>query len=185
MPTREQRFANAVALWEAGRAVEALEALAQVGQEATDAQDWPVALHAHRLTAEIWFHLGDIGRALSHAAEGVYLSLEHEPRETLASLGQLLAFVELAVAQGFYAVATEVGVGMSRALKRVQPHPEAEGWWHLAQDVARLFQLVGEAAGRQEHPAFAEAAALAALVDQATEGRLRLNAWVHSTVGVS
>lgn len=178
----EQALERAARWWQEGREAEALELLAHVGKQATDEGKWLVALHAHRLTAEIWFHLGDWGRALSHAAESLYLSLEHVTEETLPSLGQVLAFVEQAVAAGHFALAVEVGAEMARVVEAIAPGERAKGLWQLAYDVARLMALVGEAGGRKDHPAFAEAAALAALIDQATEGRLRLNTWVHSTV---
>ncbi len=182
MGTLEEAVERANRLLETGAVDAALDALAEVGELATDLQEWPTAIRAHRITAELLHNAGHLGPALSHAAEAVYLSLEHRPEEVLDSLGQVLAFVEQAVAARRYYVAEEVGPGMLHVLSTLRPAPGAEGWLTLAMDMARIIALVGEAHGDAHHPAFAEAAALASLVDRATEGRLRLNVWVHSTV---
>lgn len=177
----EEDIHRANELIEAGRLPEALTALADVGEKATDLREWPVAIRAHRITAEILHQMGEIGPALSHAAEGLYLTIEHQPEGTLESLGQVLAFIEQAVAERRYYVAQEVGPGMMRVLLTLKPAAGGEIWLDLALDVARLITLVGEAEGDAESPAHVEALALASLIDRATEGHLNLNMWVHST----
>ena len=177
----EDKIQRANALIEEGHLVDALHALAEVGEQATDAREWPIAIRAHRISAEILHRLGEVGPALSHAAEGLYLCIEHMPEDTLESLGQVLAFVEQAVAERRWYVAQEVGPGMMRTLLTLKPAPGAEPWLDLAIDVSRLIALVGDAAGDAESEAHVEALALAALIDRATEGHLNLNMWVHST----
>lgn len=181
MTMLEEDIRRVNTLIEAGQWLEALDALALVGQKATDLREWPVAIRAHRITAEILHRVGQVGPALSHAAEGLYLSIEHDPEGVLESLGQVLAFVEQAVAERRYYVAQEVGPGLLRALVTLKPAPGGETWLDLAMDVARLITLVGEAQGDAQSEAHVEALALAALIDRATEGHLNLNAWVHST----
>ncbi len=168
-------------LLEAGHPLDALDALAEVGEKATDLRDWPIAIRAHRISAEILHRLGKLGPALSHAAEGVYLCIEHTPDDTLDSLGQVLAFVEQAIAERRYYVAQEVGPGMLQVLSNLRPAPGGEPWLELALDIARVIALVGEAMGDEENPAYVEALTTAALVDRATQGRLNLNMWVQST----
>ncbi len=177
----EEDIRRANELIEQGQLLEALDALAVVGQKATDLQEWPVAIRAHRIAAEILHQLGQIGPALSHAAESLYLCIEHEPENTLESLGQVLAFVEQAVGERRYYVAQEVGPGLLRVLATLKPAPGGETWLELAIDVARLIALVGEAQGDAQSDAHVEALTLAALIDRATEGHLNLNMWVHST----
>lgn len=168
-------------LLEAGQALEALEALADVGERATDLQAWDVAIRAHRIAAEILHQFGEIGPALSHAAEGVYLCVEHRPEDTLESLGQVLAFVEQAVEERRYYVAEEVGPGMLQVLVTLKPAPGGEAWLELALDIARLIALVGEAHGDAESQAYIEALALSALLDRATKNKLKLNTWIRKT----
>ncbi len=168
-------------LLEAGQTLEALQALAEVGEKATDRQVWDVAIRAHRITAEILHQLGEIGPALSHAAEGVYLCIEHRPEDTLESLGQVLAFVEQAVEERRYYVAEEVGPGMLQVLVTLKPAPGGEAWLELALDMARLIMLVGEAHGDVESQAHIEALALSALIDRATKNKLKLNTWIRRT----
>ncbi len=181
--THWQELLHQIHNWlDTGQWERALAVLAQEGARATTTEDWPVAIETHRLTAELLHRLGQWGPALSHAAEGLYLCLEHHPEGVLDSLGQILAFVEEAVAQRWYLVAEEVGPGLLAVLDTLRPAPGAESWLTLATDIARLIALIGEAHGQADHPAYAEAAALAALVDRATQGTLNLSRWVHSTV---
>ncbi len=176
-----QAIERANELLESGDALAALEALADVGTRATDVREWEVAIRAHRISAEILHELGEVGAAFSHAAEGLYLSIEHQPEGALESLGQILAFMERAIADRRYYIAQEVGPGLLRTLVTLKPAPGAEAWQELALDVARLITLVGEAEGRADSESHIEALTLAAMIDRATEGRLNLNMWVHST----
>lgn len=181
MTSLESEIQRANRLIEDGDLVEALHALADVGTKATDLREWSTAIRAHRISAEIFHQLGETGPALSHAAEGLYLSIERKPEDVLESLGQILAFIEQAVAERRYYVAQEVGPGMMRVLLTLKPAPGAETWLDLALDIARLIALVGEAEGDAESEAHVEALLLSALIDRATEGRLGLNRWVQST----
>jgi len=168
-------------LLESGRVAEALSALAEVGEQASHQGDWPLAIRAHRIAAEILHSMGELGPAFSHAAEGLYLCVEHVPGDTLTSLGQVMAFIEQAVAERRYHIAQEVGTGLSQVLGTLQPSPEGEPWRDLALETATVIALVGESLGDEESPAFVEAVTQAALVDRATQGHLNLNQWVHST----
>ncbi|GEM_PF-5001059 len=166
---------------ESGRVEEALDALARVGEQATDMGEWETAIRAHQITAEIFHQASELGAAFSHAAEGLYLSLEHHPDGVLAALGQIMAFMEKAIAEHRYYVAEEVGPGLIRALDALTPTEGAEVWRDLARELAVVITLVGDAKGDEEHPSFVEALTRAALVDRATQGKLNLNMWVHST----
>ncbi len=179
--TLAQSIERANALLEGGDPLAALEALAEVGTRATDLREWDIAIRAHRISAEILHELGEVGPAFSHAAEGLYLTIEHQPDGVLESLGQILAFMEQAIAQRRYYVAQEVGPGLLRTLITLKPAPGAEAWLDLALDVAHLITLVGEAEGHADSEAHVEALTLAAMIDRATEGHLKLNMWVHST----
>ncbi|NPA91477.1 MAG: hypothetical protein GXO55_08525 [Chloroflexi bacterium] len=168
-------------IMESGQLEEALRALARVGELATDLGEWDTAIRAHQITAEAFHQGGNLGAAFSHAAEGLYLSLEHAPDQVLPALGQILAFMEKAIAERRYYVAEEVGPGLLRELEHLTPAEGAEVWRDLARELAIVIMLVGDAKGDEEHPSFVEALTRAALVDRGTKGRLNLNMWVHST----
>ncbi len=166
---------------ESGQVEEALRSLAQVGERATDQGAWETAIRAHQITAEIFHQVGELGAAFSHAAEGLYLSLEHHPESVLTALGQILAFMEKAIAERRYYIAEEVGPGLIQALDALTPAEGAEVWWDLARELAIVIALVGDAKGNEEDPSFVEALTRAALVDRGTQGKLNLSMWVYST----
>ncbi len=177
----ERMIMRANEVLESGQIEEALNALAEVGERAHDEQDWETAIRAHQIAAEIFHQAGESGAAFSHAAEGLYLALEHLPDKVLSALGQIMAFMEQAIAERRYYIAEEVGPGLLQMLATLEPAQGAEAWMELARQLAIVIMLVGDAKGDEEHPSFVEALTRAALVDRGTEGHLNLNMWVHST----
>ncbi len=177
----ERLITQANEILESGRIDEGLEALARVGERATDEGAWETAIRAHQIAAEIFHQADEPGVAFSHASEGLYLALEHAPEKVLSALGQIMAFMEQAIAERRYYIAEEVGPGILQMLSTIEPTRGAEVWWELARQMALVITLVGDARGDEEHPSFVEALTRAALVDRGTEGRLNLNMWVHST----